>query len=75
MEQSLADGCDGEELIDTKVGRVHLTDSQLRPSQVCPYCMLWVLAWLLCFKILTLEWIDAHSCNKLQHTKVMERIW
>ena len=31
MEQSLADRGDGEELIDTKFGSVHSTNSQLRP--------------------------------------------
>ena len=33
MEQSLADRGDREELIDTKVGGVHLTDEDLWPSQ------------------------------------------
>ena len=35
MGQSLTDIGDGEELIDTKVGGVHLTDSRIRPSQIC----------------------------------------
>ena len=37
MEQSLADRGDGGELIDTKISGVHLTGSQLQPSQVCLY--------------------------------------
>ena len=32
MEQSLTDRGDGEELIDTKLGGVHSTDSRLQPS-------------------------------------------
>ena len=38
MEQSLGDRGDGEELvyIDAKVGGVHSTDKEPRPSQVCP---------------------------------------
>ena len=31
MEQRLADRGDGEELVDTKVGGVYSTDSQLQP--------------------------------------------
>ena len=38
MEQSLADRGDGEELIETKVGGVHSTDSRLRPSSVPLLC-------------------------------------
>ena len=44
MEESLADGGDGEELIDTKVGDVHSTDSQLQSSKVGIYCVIWTLA-------------------------------
>ena len=32
MKQSLTDSDEGEELIDTKVGGVHTTGSQLEPS-------------------------------------------
>ena len=32
MEQTLAERGDGEQLIDTKVDGVHLTDKDLRPS-------------------------------------------
>ena len=32
MEQRLADGEDGEELIDTKLGGVHSMDDPLQPS-------------------------------------------
>ena len=35
MGQSLADMGDGKELIDTKIGGVHSTDSQLQPFKVC----------------------------------------
>ena len=35
MEQSLADRGDEVELIDTKIGGVHLMNSCLRPSQKC----------------------------------------
>ena len=35
MEQSLADRGDGEKLIETKVGGVHLTDSQPSVPLVC----------------------------------------
>ena len=31
MEQNLADRGDGEELVDTNVGGVHLKDKDLRP--------------------------------------------
>ena len=44
MEESLADRGDGEELIDTKDGDVHSTDSQLQSSQVRLYCVIWTLA-------------------------------
>ena len=54
-------GSDGEELIDTKVRGVHLTDSRLRPSQVCVYGVIWALACLLSGKILML--------NGSMHTK------
>ena len=33
MEQGLLDSGDGEELLDTKVGVVHLMDNDLRPSK------------------------------------------
>ena len=36
---SLTDKGEGEELIDTKVGRVHPTDSKLWPSQLYLQCM------------------------------------
>ena len=35
MEQNLADSSDGEELIDTKLEGVHLTDNRLQPSILC----------------------------------------
>ena len=35
MEQSVTDRGDGEPLIDTKLGGVHLMDSRLQPSQGC----------------------------------------
>ena len=34
MKQGLTDRGDGEELIDTELGCVHSTDSQLQPSQI-----------------------------------------
>ena len=43
MEQSLADKGDGEQLIETKVVGVQSTYSQLRPSQLCLYCVIWTL--------------------------------
>ena len=63
MEQSLADIGDGEQLIDTKVGGMDSTDSQLRPSKVCLMRVIWAYAW--CIKVLTTERIDAHSWNKV----------
>ena len=36
MGQSLSDRDDGEELTDTKVGSVHFTDKDLRPSKSMP---------------------------------------
>ena len=59
MEQSLADRDDGEDLIEAKVGGVHSTDSQLQPSQVYLYFVIWELACCLCGKTLTSERIDA----------------
>ena len=44
MEQSIADRSDGEELIYTKVGDVHSTDSQPQPSKVCLYCVILAIA-------------------------------
>ena len=44
MKQNLADRGDGEEVIDIKLGGVHLTDSRLQPSQLCFQLMIWVLA-------------------------------
>ena len=35
MGQGLADRGDVEELIDTKVGGVHLTDKATQPSKLC----------------------------------------
>ena len=44
MKQSLADRGDGEELIDTKLGGVHSTDSQLQLSNLFLQLMIWALA-------------------------------
>ena len=65
MKQSIANISDGEELIDTKVGGVRSTDKDLRPSQLCLYWVIWALACWLCGKILTSEWIDAESRNRV----------
>ena len=35
MEQGLADRSDEEELLDTKIWDMQLTDSRLQPSQLC----------------------------------------
>ena len=43
MGQGLADRGDGEELIESKVLGVHLTDREQRHSQVCLYCVIWAL--------------------------------
>ena len=67
MEKSLEDRSDGEELIDTKVGGVHLTDSQIQP------CEIWALACWLCGKILTSERIDGHSWNKFSRQRWWRR--
>ena len=40
MEQSLADGGDGEEQIDTKAGGVYSTYSRQKPSKICLYCVI-----------------------------------
>ena len=47
MEQSLSDRVDGEELIDTKVGGVHSTDSWWHPSQVYPSHMVLIQSLLI----------------------------
>ena len=65
MEQSLADKGDRGELIDSKVGGVHSTVKDLRPSQIWLYCVTLYLGWWLCGKILTSVRIDAHSWNKI----------
>ena len=44
MKQSLADRGHGEELIDTKFGGVHSTDSCLQLPQVCHLLKIWALA-------------------------------
>ena len=36
VEQSLSDRGEGEELLDSKVGGVHSTDSRLRPPKYAP---------------------------------------
>ena len=71
IERSVTVEGDGEELIDTEVGGVHLNDCQLQPSQACLYCVIWGLCLLI---ILNSEWINAHSWNKVKQTEVMERI-
>ena len=43
MEQSLAEGGDGEELVDTKFGGVHYKDKDLRSSPLCLKCNIWAL--------------------------------
>ena len=65
MEQSLADRCDGDELIDTKLGGVLSTDNRLQPSKAILQCLIWALAFLLCGKILSLDLIDEHTWNKV----------
>ena len=48
MKQSLAYRGDGEELIDTKLGGVHSTDSRLQPSHLCLLLLICALAcWLI----------------------------
>ena len=43
MEQSLAGRRDGEDLVVAKVGGVHSTDNDLRPSPMCLKCNIWAL--------------------------------
>ena len=75
MELSLADRGDGEELIDTKIGGVHLTDSWQQPSKVCLKPDIWASVCSLCGKFLNRQVIDAHSWNKVELIGVMERSW
>ena len=42
-ETKFTDRGDGEELIDTKLGGVHLTDIRLQLSQLCLQLMIWAL--------------------------------
>ena len=44
MEQTLTERGDGEELINTIVGGVHLADSRLQPSYIYLYCVMWAIA-------------------------------
>ena len=63
MEQSLKDRGDGKEVIDTKLGGVHSTDSRLQPSKASippAYDMGTGLP-----IILNLERINAHAWNKV----------
>ena len=58
IDKSLIDRGDGEELINTKLGGVHSTDSRLQPTQVCLQRIRWTLARC---KFLNLERIDGHT--------------
>ena len=62
MQQGLIARCDGEEVIDTKVGGIHSTDSQLQYASSVRYEH-WPTDYVL--KNLNLEWIDAHKWNKV----------
>ena len=62
---SFADTDDGEEVVDTKVGCVHSTDSRLRPSKVYLQCMILASACWLNGEIINPERIDTRSWNKV----------
>ena len=70
MKESLADRGDGEELIDSKFGGVHLTDNRLQPSQVhmSPASDVGTGLLIGC-KFLNLDRIDSHSWNKVSRQR------